>query len=175
MERRRVRDGKKTKRLDPAAGGKAQVELPLHFGLHARPGIGAAGEHRERCLCRTAGPFVALPATVEHEPGEAQALELAPDARFEPRHVERLRQRDHVHRIVRMHFAPAHHRRLKQVEPAFHSAPLGLIAARRALISRCASMHQCFLTLYQMSAACTMLALSMSGPSGSAGCAVAGS
>ena len=73
-----------------------------------------------------------------------------------------------VHRVVRMHFAPAHHRRLEQVEPAFHSAPPGLIAARRALISRCASMHQCFLTLYQMSAACTMLALSMSGPSGSA-------
>ena len=43
--------------------------------------------------------------------------------------------------------------------------------ARFARASRCASRHQCFLTLNQMSAACTMLRMSASAiAGGTAGC-----
>jgi hypothetical protein len=80
----------------------------------------------------------------------AEGLELAPNARFEPLPVEWLRQRDHVHRVVRMHFTPSHHRHLKQVEPAFLDTP-GLSAARALMPLRLDAPM--LLTLYQMSAA----------------------
>ncbi len=133
-DRRRGPDGRparprrrknETARSAPSAG-KARLSCRSISAVHARSRIGAAGEHGHRCGRRAAGPFVAQAATIERKAGEAEPLELAPDAGFEPRQVERLRQRDDVHGVVRMHFAPAHHRRLEQVEPAPHSAPPGL-------------------------------------------------
>ena len=153
MERRLVDDGEKPERIEAPFGGKREIELPLDFAVKGGEGIGATRECHDGRRRGAAGPFIAQAAAIETESGKPELLKPPPDVRFEPCRIQRTRHVNNMHGIVRMQLAPPDHCRLEQVEPAFHSAPPGLTAARRAVIRRCASRHQCFLTLYQMSAA----------------------
>src|SRR2546423_13170709 len=154
MERFLALDGEKPERIEAPFGGKREIELPLDFAMDGGGRIGAPRECRDGRRRGAAGPFITEAAAIETESGKSELLELPPDARFEPRRIQRTRHVNNMHGIVRMHLAPPDHCRLEQVQLAFHPAPpFAAIAARRALIRRCAPRHQCFLTLYQMSAA----------------------
>src|ERR1700740_1352961 len=60
-----------------------------------------------------------------------------------------------------MQVAPAQHHGLKEIESPAHADYCRALAfVRSARIMRCASRHQCFFTLYQMSAASTRFARS---------------
>src|SRR5205807_7836948 len=154
MERLLVDDGEKPERIEAPFGGKREIELPLDFAMEGGERIGATRECRDGRRRAAAGPFIAQAAAIETESGKPELLEPSPDPRLEPRRIHRTRHVNNMHGIVRVHLAPADHCRLEQVQLAFHPAPpFAAIAARRELIKRCAPRHQCFLTLYQMSAA----------------------
>src|ERR1022692_3201150 len=80
--------------------------------------------------------------------------------------VERVRDGHDMHRVIGVEVAPAQHRALKKIEPVVHAPAAASL--RRARIDRCSSMHQCFLTLNQISAECSRLAVSTSAPAGNA-------
>ena len=173
MERMRAGHREEAERVPARRVRERQVELPLDLAADDAERICPARQDFEHHLGRTA--LVVEPAVpaVEHEAGEAVRFEHPADPLRDRHLTERPRDEDDVHGIVRMHVAPPQHHPLEEIEPARHAVarrlqPPDTVSARFARMSRCASRHQCFFTLYQMSAACTMLRVSRSSPAGSA-------
>src|SRR6266404_353187 len=113
MERRLVDDGEKSERIEASFGGKREIELPLDFAMEGGERIGATRECRDGRRRGAAGPFIAQAAAIETESGKPELLELPPDARLEPRPIQRTRHVHNMHGIVRMQFAPPDHCRLE--------------------------------------------------------------
>src|SRR5262249_10807973 len=154
-------DRKKTKRVDASLGVECDVELALDLRVAGGGGVGSPGKDVELDGRVTPAPGVAASPGIENETGEAEAFECSADAALELQRVERAVNPDYMHGAVRIELAPAQHGRLEQVEPSHSPLLFATLASRRARMSFCASNAQCFLTLYQMSAAWTMLDVSM--------------
>ena len=117
--------------------------------------IAAPVHDLERERGGSAAILVARVRGVDDEAGESGGGELRSDRLAQALGIERGADLRDVHGVVWMQPAPAQHRDLEQVEAAFHDA------GRAARTARCASSHQCRLTLYQMSAACVRFDVSM--------------
>src|SRR5215831_17425538 len=162
-------DSKKPEWIEFAIGCESDVKLPLHLLVERYGGIRTSADHVELSPSRASAPDVTAAAAVELETNQAALLQRGRDHVLQARSGERFVDAKRMHGAVRIELAPAQHHRLEKIEP-MHHPPLLFASSRawRARISFCASMHQCFLTLYQISAACTMLDVSIPASSGGA-------